>query len=68
MTELNNAAFYVNSLTDDTFSLYTDPGLTTSVDGTGYGAYTSDGTWKKVVPKTTSETLTVTYSLTFPAE
>lgn len=72
MTELNGNAYYIDKLTDDTFALYSDAALSTSVDGSGFGAY-SEGSpdadyWKKVIPKTTSETLTVTYSLTFPVE
>ena len=39
MTELNGNTYYVNVLTSNTFALYTDPGLSTSVDSTGYGEY-----------------------------
>jgi hypothetical protein len=72
MTELNGNAYFVNRLTDDTFALYTDAALSSSVNGTGYGAYSEASpdtdTWKKIIPKTSAETLTVTYSLTFPAD
>jgi hypothetical protein len=68
MTELNNNTYYVDVQSADTFDLYSDAALTTPVDGGAYGAYTSGGTWKLVIPKTSSETLTVTYSLTFPAD
>ncbi len=43
MTELNGNSYYAKKLTADTFSLYSDSGLTTTVDGTGFTAYTSDG-------------------------
>jgi hypothetical protein len=72
MTELNGNMYYAKLLTSTTFALYTDAALTTSVNGTGFGAYSEaspgDDTWKRVIPKTSAETLTVTYSLTFPAD
>lgn len=72
MTELNDNQYYVDVLTADTFALYTDSGLTTSVDSSGYGAYVTASpdldTWKLIIPKTSAETLTVNYSLTFPAD
>jgi len=72
MTELNNNAYYVDKLTDNTFALYSDAALSSSVNGAGYGAYSEASpdvdTWKKVIPKTSAETLTITYSLTFPAD
>jgi len=72
MTELNGNAYYVDVLTGDTFGLYTDAALSASVNGTGFTAYTdaspNNATWKKIIPKTSAETLTVTYSLTFPAD
>lgn len=43
MVELNGGSFYVNILTSNTFSLYSDSGLTTSVDTTGYTTYTTGG-------------------------
>lgn len=39
MTQLNGNSFYVNVLTSNTFALYSDPGLSTTVDGTGYGVF-----------------------------
>jgi len=72
MTELNDNSYYVDMLTADTFALYSDAALSTSVDGTGFGAYSEASpdadTWKKIITKTSSETMTVTYSLTFPAD
>jgi hypothetical protein len=71
MTEINNS-YFIKKLTDDTFELYSDSGLTTTIDSSGYGAYSEaspgDDTWKKIVVKTSAEILTVTYSLTFPVE
>ena len=45
MTQLNGNTYYVDILTSSTFALYTDPGLTVTVNSTGYGeyAYTSVG-------------------------
>jgi phage tail protein X len=43
MTQLNGNSYYVNVLTSNTFSLYSDSGLTTPVDTTGYTTYTSGG-------------------------
>lgn len=72
MTELNNNKYYIDVLTADTFALYSDSGLTTSIDSSAYGVYTEASpdldTWKLVIPKTASKTLTVDYSLTFPAD
>jgi hypothetical protein len=72
MTELNDNQYFVDVLTADTFALYTDSDLTASVDSTSYGTYSTGSpdvdTWKLVIPKSTSETLTIDYSLTFPAD
>jgi len=43
MTEVNENNFYVDVLSPTTFALYTDSGLTTTVDSTAYTAYTSGG-------------------------
>jgi hypothetical protein len=43
MVELDGGSFYVNILTSNTFSLYSDSGLTTPVDTTGYTTYTTGG-------------------------
>ena len=43
MTELNQTKFYVSVINSTQFDLYTDSGLSSSVDGTGYGAWTSGG-------------------------
>jgi len=39
MTQLNGNSFYAKVLTSNTFSLYSDPGLTLTVDSSGYSAY-----------------------------
>lgn len=43
MTELNSNSYFVDTLTIDTFALYSDAGLTSTVDGTAYTAYVSGG-------------------------
>ena len=43
MVELNGGSYYVNILTSNTFALYSDSGLTTPVDTTGYTTYTTGG-------------------------
>ena len=43
MTELNGNSYYAKILTSNTFSLYSDSGLTTPVDTSGYTTYTSGG-------------------------
>lgn len=43
MTQLNGNAYFCNILTGTTFSLYTDAGLTTPLNTTSFGAYTSGG-------------------------
>jgi len=42
MTQLNGSVYEVSNPTDDTFELYRIGGVT-SIDSTGYGAYTSGG-------------------------
>lgn len=39
MTQLNGNTYYVDVLTSNTFALYSDSGLTTPVNSTGYTAY-----------------------------
>ena len=43
MTQLNGNEYYMDILTGTTFALYSNPELTTTVDSTGFGAYTSGG-------------------------
>jgi hypothetical protein len=43
MVELNGGSYYVNILTSNTFALYSDSGLTTPVNTTGYTTYTTGG-------------------------
>ncbi len=59
MTALNNNTYYVDELSSSTFALYSDAALTTTVNSSGYGAYTSGGTWKRSIPKTSSTILVV---------
>ena len=44
MTNLNGNTYYSKSVSDTTFQLYSDEALTTTVDGSAYGTYTSGGT------------------------
>ena len=46
MTQLNNNVYYIDVLSPNTFALYTDAGLSTSVNGAAYTAYSSGGTAK----------------------
>ena len=43
MTQLNGNSYYANVLTSNTFALYTDAGLTTPLNGTGFSTYTGNG-------------------------
>jgi hypothetical protein len=43
MTNVNGNEYFMDILTSTTFSLYSDAQLTTTVDGTGFSAYTSGG-------------------------
>ena len=43
MTQLNGNEYYMDILTGTTFALYSDPDFITSLDSTGFGAYTSGG-------------------------
>ena len=43
MVQLNGNSYYANVLTSNTFSLYSDAGLTTTVDTTGFTPYTANG-------------------------
>lgn len=45
MTELNGNNYYVQVLSPDTFALKADRGLSANVDGTGFTAYSSGGTY-----------------------
>ena len=48
MTNLNGNSYYANNVSTNSFQLYTDAGLTTTLDGTGFNAYTSGGTMEKI--------------------
>jgi hypothetical protein len=39
MTQLNGNSYYIDILTSNTFSLYSDSGLSTPIDSSGYNAY-----------------------------
>jgi phage tail protein X len=43
MTQLNGNSYYVNVLTSNTFSLYSDSGLSSPVDTSAYTTYTTGG-------------------------
>ena len=43
MTQLNGNSYFANVLTGNTFSLYSDQALTTTVNTTGFSAFTSGG-------------------------
>jgi hypothetical protein len=49
MTQLNGNDYYAGNITGNTVELYTDSGLTTTVDGTGFTAYTSGGTATRIL-------------------
>ena len=48
-TEVNNQNYYISVISANEFSLYSDLLLSESVDGTGYGNYTSGGTVNRVL-------------------
>ena len=52
MTQLNGNSYYANNVTANTVELYTDAGLTTTLDGTGFSAYVSGGTAERVLTGT----------------
>jgi hypothetical protein len=52
MTQLNGNDYYANNVTANTVELYSDAGLTTTVDGTGFSAYTSGGIAERVLTGT----------------
>ena len=56
MTQLNGNRYFVNKLTTTTFAIYSDYDLSTSVNGTGYTAYTSGG--KTITTKVYADTRT----------
>ena len=56
MTELNGNDYYANNVTANTVELYSDAGLTTTVDGTGFSAYVSGGTASRLVTGTAFST------------
>jgi len=39
MTQLNGNSYYANVISSNSFSLYSDPSLTTPINGTGYGLF-----------------------------
>ena len=52
MTQLNGQSYYANNVTANTVQLYTDAGLTTTLDGTAFSAYVSGGTAERVLTGT----------------
>jgi hypothetical protein len=66
MTQLNFSGsnyYYVSVLSSSTFSLYSDAGLTDTIDATGFSAYSSAGTWTISIPKTSSNILQVSFEI-----
>jgi hypothetical protein len=68
MTQLNwttngNVYYYVTVLSSSTFSLYVDAGLSDTLDGSGFSAFTSGGTWTVVIPKTSVTILQVSFEI-----
>jgi hypothetical protein len=51
MTEVNNQNYYVGIVSNNQVSLYSDLLLTTSIDGTGFGSYSSGGTLERILLK-----------------
>ena len=45
MTQINGNNYFANVIDDDSFSLYTDSGLSSAVNGSAFTAYTSGGEW-----------------------
>ena len=52
MTQLNGQSYYANNITANTVELYTDAGLTTTLDGTAFSAYVSGGNAERVLTGT----------------
>ena len=44
MTELNGTSHFVQTVNATAVNVFTDSGLSSSLDGTGFGAYVSGGT------------------------
>lgn len=66
MTQLNFTGanwYYISSLSSSTFSLYHDVALSNTVDGTGFSAFSSGGTWTIVIDKTALNTFFVSFEL-----
>ena len=52
MTQLNGNSYYANNVTANTVELYTDSGLTTTLDGTTFSIYSSGGSAERVLTGT----------------
>ena len=68
MTQLNwttngNTYYFVSVVDPDNFELFTDAGLTTELDGTGFGAWTSGGVWTQVIDKTGTKTFFASFEM-----
>jgi|13_taG_2_1085334.scaffolds.fasta_scaffold00635_3 hypothetical protein len=50
MTEINGLILYINVIDANTFDLYTDVDLVTSLDSSGFTTYTSGGTYTSTSP------------------
>lgn len=59
MTQLNGNDYYAGNVTATTVELFSDAGLTTSVDGTGFTAYVSGGSATRILNGTTLTNATI---------
>lgn len=69
MTQLNGNKYYVKNETSPAGSnleLYSDSGLTTPVNGTGYSTYTSGGKLSRVLSWTAGDSLGIEYTISCP--
>lgn len=68
MTQLNGNEYYMDILTSNTFALYEDSNLATSLDGTGFSSYSSGGvaTAEYGAPQTLNQLIDVDLSTVTP--
>lgn len=66
MTQLNFSVsnfYYAKSISSSTFELYNDEALTDTLDGTGFGAFTSGGVWLRSYSKANDEVGIITIEI-----
>jgi len=68
MTQLNTNKYFANVLSSTTVALYSDSALTTTINGTGFGTYTSGGTAKSgaIIPGSLRNQGVVAFANTSP--